>query len=221
MSLVSPPLARPLPCRSGRLADAEQASLAELHEVLLRAEVAGVAPSSLLLSAMARRSPALVARARRAAEWALMLGEVLGAPDAGQEAHDIALLADVGYLSLDATLGTGPWAEWHARRASHDVLVGVPSLASVAPGVLTVAENFDGGGLPLGLEGEEIPLASRIARLAREFDEASDGWWPGAAGATVTRACEHLVRAAGTTLDPALVHAWLRLMDHHLSEGAA
>jgi hypothetical protein len=30
-----------------------------------------------------------------------------------------------------------------------------------------------------------------------------------------------LVHAAGTALDPALVHGWLRLMDHHVAQGAA
>ncbi len=204
-----------------RLAEADHHSLSDLHEVLARAEEAGVAPSSLLLSAMARRSPSIVARARRTAEWALMVGEVMGHRAVGQRAHDVALLADVGHLSLEPTLRAGPWGEWHARQASHDVLVGVASLVEVAPGVLTVAENFDGSGLPLGLAGEEIPLASRIARLVRLFDEASDGWWPGTAGPVVTRACAHLVQQAGTVLDPALVHVWLRLLDRHLSEGAA
>jgi HD-GYP domain-containing protein (c-di-GMP phosphodiesterase class II) len=204
-----------------RLAAGDHSSLADLHDVLARAEEAGVAPSSLLLSAMARRNPALVARARRTAEWALLLGESLGLPAVGQQAHDVALLADVGYLSLAPERGTGPWAEWHARQASHDVLIGVASLVSIATGALTVAENFDGSGLPLGLAEEDIPLPARVARLVREFDEASDGWWPGTVGPAVARACTHLVDTAGTVLDPALVHAWLRLLDRHLSEGAA
>lgn len=221
MILVPQPPARTRPAASPRVAEGDHASLSALHEVLARAEEAGVAPSSLLLSAMARRSPSLVARARRTAEWALLVGGVIGQRQIGQQAHDVALLADVGHLSLEPTLYAGPWGEWHARQASHDVLIGVASLVSVAPGVLTVAENFDGSGLPLGLAADDIPLAARVARLVREFDEASDGWWPGTAGPIVARACSHLVEQAGTLLDPALVHAWLRLLDRHLSEGAA
>lgn len=207
--------------RTSRVAEADHHSLSDLHDVLARAEEAGVPPSSLLLSAMARRSPSVVARARRTAEWALMVGEAMGHTSVGQQAHDVALLADVGHLSLEPTLYAGPWGEWHARQASHDVLIGVASLVEVAPGVLTVAENFDGSGLPLGLAGDDIPLAARIARLVRLFDEASDGWWPGTAGPVVARACTHLVQQAGTGLDPALVHVWLRLLDRQLSEGAA
>ncbi len=221
MTVVPPTLVRTGPERALRLPPAEQTSLDALHDVLARAEELGVPPSSLLLSALARRTPSLVARARRAAEWALLLGEQLGLPEVGQQAHDVALLADVGHLSLDPLLSVGPWAEWHARRAAHDVLAGVASLVSVAPGVLTVAENFDGSGFPLGLAGDHIPLAARVARLVRDFDEASDGWWPGAPPPRVAHACAHLVATAGTNLDPALVHAWLRLLDRHLAEGAA
>lgn len=221
MNFVPSPPSDPQPAPRPRLAAADQSSLADLHALLARAEEAGVPPSSLLLSAMARRRPALVARARRTAEWALLLGESLGLPVVAQQAHDVALLADVGYLSLEPTLGTGPWAEWHARQASHDVVIGVASLVPVAAGVLTVAENFDGSGLPLGLGGEAIPLAARLARLVREFDDVSDGWWPGTVDPAVARACSHLVECAGTLVDPALVHAWLRLLDRHLSEGAA
>lgn len=215
-----PPASSPRPSDGGASAH-EQSSLADLHEVLARAEEAGVPASTLLLSAMARRRPRLVARARRTAEWALMLGESLGLPEVGQQAHDAALLADVGYLSLDPARTTGPWAEWHARQASHDVLTGVATLESIAPAVLAVAENFDGSGLPLGRADEDIPLAARVARLVRDFDEASGGWWPGAVSPAVTTACAQLVERAGTTVDPALVHAWLRLLDRHLSEGAA
>jgi hypothetical protein len=221
MILVPSTSADPRTTLRPRLAAADPSSLADLHGVLARAEEAGVPPSSLLLSAMARRNPALVARARRTAEWALLLGESLGLPTVAQQAHDVALLADVGYLSFEPRLGTGPWAEWHARQASHDVLIGVASLVTVAPGVLTVAENVDGSGLPLGLAGDDIPLAARLARLVREFDDVSEGWWPGIVGPSVARACSHLVEAAGTLVDPALVHAWLRLLDRHLSEGAA
>jgi hypothetical protein len=205
----------------GRQAGADAGPLAVLHELLARAEAAGVAASSLLLSAMARRDRALVARARRTAEWTLLLGEAAGAPDAGQDGHDIALLADVGVLALEPMANGGPWTEWRCRQAAHDVLAGVEGLRSCAPGVLTVAESFDGTGLPLGLGGDEIPLAARMARVARTFDERSGGWWPGMAGAPVTRACAHLVELAGTSLDPALVYAWLRLMDRHVSQGAA
>lgn len=221
MSLVPSEPVRSRQARMHPLPEDERLSLAALHDLLARAEEADVPPSSLLLSALARRSSALVARARRCAEWSLLLGEQLGLSEVGQQAHDVALLADVGHLSLDPLLSIGPWAEWHARQAANDVLLGVASLVSVAPGVLTVAENFDGSGIPLGLSADEIPLAARVARLVRDFDEASDGWWPGTPTTRVTAACSQLVTMAGTTLDPALVHAWLRLLDRHLAEGAA
>lgn len=221
MTVVPLSLRRCPPLPSLQLAAREHASLAAVHEMLAYGERLGVPASSLLLSLLARQRPVLVARARRTAEWSLMLGQATGRDDTGQEAHDVALLADVGHLALAVPDEGESWTEWRVRRASHDVLAGVSTLASVAPGVLTVAESFDGRGLPIGLSGDEIPLAARIVRLTRAFDAASGGWWPGVAGPAVARACAQLVHDAGTTLDPALVHVWLRLLDRHLSEGAA
>lgn len=196
-------------------------ALTDLHALLTGAEDAGLPPSSLLLSALARRDRRMAARARRTAEWALLLGEVLGLPEVAQDAHDVALLADVGQLALGPERPGDPWAEWQRRRAAHDVLLGVPTLAHLAPAVLTVGERFDGDGLPLGLSGEEIPLAARIARLVRDFDLASAGWWPGQPPAIVGRACADLVTLAGQTVDPALIHAWLRVLDREVAAGAA
>jgi response regulator RpfG family c-di-GMP phosphodiesterase len=87
--------------------------------------------------------------------------------------------------------------------------------------VLSVSERFDGDGLPFGLQGEEIPLAARIARLVRDFDLASQGWWPGQPAAISARACMELVSLAGQTVDPALVHTWLRVLDRELAADVA
>jgi response regulator RpfG family c-di-GMP phosphodiesterase len=220
MSLVSEPpvVASPVLLHA---TTTDRVALDRLHGVLRRAESAGVEPTSLLLSALARRDRGAAARARRAAEWALLLGDVLGRPDDGRTAHAVALLTDVGLLALEPAHEDTPWTAWRVRQAAHDVLAGIPALAGLAPAVLGVAEAYDGSGMPLGLAGEEIPLAARMVRVARTFDHHSGGWWPGAPTPAVTQACAVLVHAAGTALDPALVHGWLRLMDHHVAQGAA
>ncbi|MGI8673057.1 MAG: hypothetical protein ACR2LU_10675, partial [Luteitalea sp.] len=76
-------------------------------------------------------------------------------------------------------------------------------------------------GLPFGLQGYEIPLAARMARLVRDFDLASGGWWPGQPAAVSARACMELVALAGQTLDPALVHTWLRVLDREVAADVA
>ena len=149
------------------------------------------------------------------AEWARLLAESLGRDDIAQDAHDVALLADIGHLALVDTRDN-PWLEWQRRRASHDLLRAIPALAHLAPAVLSVSERFDGDGLPFGLSGDEIPLVARIARLVRDFDLASQGWWPGQPAGISARACFELVSLAGQTVDPALVHTWLRVLDREV-----
>jgi len=217
LSLVSPPTV--LAADPG--AAEHDAGLGHLSGLLAAAEEAGVAPTSLLLSVLARRDRARAARARRTAEWARLLAESCGRSDLAQDAHDVALLADVGQLALPPVRSDNPWREWQCRRAAHDLLQAVPSLAHLSTAVLSVSERFDGDGLPLGLHGDEIPLTARIARLVRDFDLASHGWWPGHPAAISARACMELVSLAGQTVDPALVHTWLRVLDRELAADVA
>ena len=194
--------------------------LGHVKGLLTAGEQAGVAPTVLLLSILARRDRALAARARRSAEWARLLAESLGRDDIAQDAHDVALLADIGHLALVETRDN-PWLEWQRRRASHDLLRAIPALAHLAPAILSVSERFDGDGLPFGRQGDEIPLVARIARLVRDFDLVSQGWWPGQPAGISARACFELVSLAGQTLDPALVHTWLRVLDREVAADVA
>ena len=215
-SLVSPPVAMPATC----LSNESTGGLGRIQELVAAAAQAGVAPTALLLSVLARSDRGLAARARRTAEWARLLAECLGRADLAQDAHDVALLADIGHLALVATLDN-PWLEWQRRRASHDLLQAVPVLAHLAPAVLSASERFDGDGVPMGLHGDGIPLTARIARLVRDFDLASQGWWPGQPASISARACAELVSLAGQTVDPALVHTWLRVLDRELAADVA
>jgi putative two-component system response regulator len=73
---------------------------------------------------------------------------------------------------------------------------------------LTHHEHWDGGGFPLGLRGEEIPLAGRICAICDVFDALlsarpyKDPW-------TFERALPEIERLSGTQFDPGLVEAFL------------
>ena len=56
---------------------------------------------------------------------------------------------------------------------SADILETVKSLKHLAPIVKYHHENYDGTGYPDGLKGEEIPMESRIIRIADFFDALS------------------------------------------------
>ncbi|WP_291730960.1 HD-GYP domain-containing protein [Leisingera sp. F5] len=69
---------------------------------------------------------------------------------------------------------------------------------AVAEGIACLDEHWDGGGLPLGLTGDAIPLFSRIALMAQVVDVF-------AAGQGAEAAAAELERRAGTWFDPELV----------------
>jgi response regulator RpfG family c-di-GMP phosphodiesterase len=50
------------------------------------------------------------------------------------------------------------------------LLESIPELANVADVIRMQRENFDGSGSPMGLGQEQIPLGSRIIRIADEYD---------------------------------------------------
>lgn len=75
---------------------------------------------------------------------------------------------------------------------------------SVAQSIASLDEHWDGGGKPLGLSGEAIPLAARLALLAQIADVFQKAAGPEAARAEV-------LARKGTWFDPALVDAFLSL----------
>jgi HD-GYP domain-containing protein (c-di-GMP phosphodiesterase class II) len=82
--------------------------------------------------------------------------------------------------------------------------VGLP--AAVGEAVAAGFERYDGGGLPRGLRGEEIPLATRVVQLADTAEVHLSRY--GVSGALA------MARArSGTQFDPALVEALGRCRD--------
>ena len=73
-------------------------------------------------------------------------------------------------------------------------------------------EHWDGGGYPFGLRGENIPLTARIVSVADVYDALShkrpykEAWAP-------ELCLANLRENAGTQFDPAVVNAFVRLVD--------
>ena len=76
-------------------------------------------------------------------------------------------------------------------------------------------ENWDGSGYPLGLKGEEIPLAARLMSLADTYDALVNErvykkQW------THDEACTEIARLKGIRFDPHIVEAFIQERDHFL-----
>jgi HD-GYP domain-containing protein (c-di-GMP phosphodiesterase class II) len=78
-------------------------------------------------------------------------------------------------------------------------------------------ENWDGTGYPLGLKGEEIPLAARIIRVSEAY-QAMMSTRPYQAGRSAPAARRELQRCSGTHFDPAVVEAAMRVLLHQEEE---
>ena len=101
----------------------------------------------------------------------------------------IARHPQIGHRMLES-LGVGPVADW----------------------VLHHHERWDGKGYPDGLSGSEIPLGARIVFVADAFDAmTSDSNYR--AAMSREDAIAEIERCAGTQFDPAVVNAFLSLVD--------
>lgn len=85
-------------------------------------------------------------------------------------------------------------------------------LGSVAKCVLTHHERWDGSGYPLGLNGKEIPLMSRIINIVDSYDVmTNDRIYKKAIGKT--EAIKELKKCSGTQFDPEIVKYFIDYLE--------
>jgi HD-GYP domain-containing protein (c-di-GMP phosphodiesterase class II) len=119
-------------------------------------------------------------------------------------------LHDIGTLALAGTARAAETFERHPV-IGETFIRSVPSLAHLAPIVRSHRERFDGKGYPDGLQGAEIPFASRIISVAAAFiDLVTDS--PARAAVLPYDACHELSLAVGSRFDPEVVAATLHLL---------
>jgi putative nucleotidyltransferase with HDIG domain len=157
----------------------------------------------------ARHSAAVARYARRIAEAA-------GCPDTEQRlVHTAALYHDVGKVMFaDRMFKAGKLTdeEWeivkrHPERGAE--LVGhLPNHDEVAAIILAHHERIDGRGYPRGLEGDQIPLLSRMISIADTYDVMT-GRDSYRQPVTSAEAIEELRRVSGSQLDGELVEIFV------------
>jgi response regulator RpfG family c-di-GMP phosphodiesterase len=126
-----------------------------------------------------------------------------------------AMLQDVGAvgcssrLPLKAGHRTSEYmqaVQENAQRGAR-ILSAVQELRDVADILRFQQENFDGTGTPRGLVGEQIPLTSRILRVADEYHLLVNPRSP-VRPLTRTEALDNLRERCGTELDPRVLEAF-------------
>ena len=127
---------------------------------------------------------------------------------------DVALLHDIGKIGIPNEILDKPAPlseeEWTVMRRhpviGERILNEVPGFESVANAVRHEHEYWDGSGYPDGLEGEEIPIASRIV-LACDAYNAMISERPYREPLSEAQAREQLTKNSGTQFDPQVVTA--------------
>jgi diguanylate cyclase (GGDEF)-like protein/putative nucleotidyltransferase with HDIG domain len=131
-----------------------------------------------------------------------------------------AALHDIGKVAIPDAILNAPRAltedEWEYMR-QHTIIgariIGAaPEMARVAQMVRSSHERWDGGGYPDGLAGEDVPFGARIVSVCDTFDamtttRAYRGARP------VEEAIAELERCAGSQFDPAVVAAFVAVLE--------
>ncbi|NPV29904.1 MAG: HD domain-containing protein [Firmicutes bacterium] len=155
----------------------------------------------------------------RVAKWARACARVLGLGAEEQEQVYLAgLLHDLGKIGVreDVLLKPAPLTAEERKEMQSHPEVGVRILeparfpAAVIAAVRHHHEDYDGGGYPAGLAGEEIPLLARIIRVADTYDAMTSAR-PYRQALASRQARRELRRLAGRQFDPRVVGAFLQI----------
>jgi len=170
----------------------------------------------IVMRVLAEGRPELHEHSGAVAALALSLGEKMGIRgndldnlERAAELHDVGKIAiPDGILNKAGPLNDEEWA--FIRRHTligESMLSAAPVLQAAGRIVRSSHERFDGAGYPDGLDGDAIPLASRIVFVCDAF-HAMTSDRPYASAQSVESALAELAAGAGSQFDVAVVAAF-------------
>ncbi len=131
-----------------------------------------------------------------------------------------AILHDIGKIGIDTAvlnkqeeLTSKEFSLIRAHPIIGDEILGpIGTLQGVRTTILQHHEKYDGTGYPYGIAGDEITLKARILSVVDTFDAMMTDR-PYRRGMDTDYVYEELRRGAGTQFDPAVVNAFLEMLE--------
>jgi len=157
----------------------------------------------------------------RTATYAVITASTLGLPASEVEKVQITgFLHDIGRLQMPekVLLKPGPLNEQEMKYmkmqpvAGAKILQGIKLLDYAVPAILYQMEQYNGKGYPKGIQGEQIPLISRIVGLCSAFD-AMCSPRPYRKPMDPKSVRGKISSMAGSQFDPLVVKAFLKAFD--------
>ncbi|MHC4661561.1 MAG: HD domain-containing phosphohydrolase [Planctomycetota bacterium] len=134
----------------------------------------------ILLAAIEARSFIIPGHSERIATYALAIGRVLKlSPQEMFNLEVSAYLHDLGVLAMnedrmselqDSEGDPHDSVTFAQAMEAERLLRHMPGLEGILPSIYHANEYYDGTGMPDGLEGDDVPMNSRIIMVARVFD---------------------------------------------------
>jgi len=191
-----------------------------LQEEAERARTAGLANTVYALArAVDLKDGYTHQHSARVAQYAAVLARELGMSEEEiEQIRTAGILHDVGKVGVadavllkPARLTEDEFLEMQRHSALGRDIVQGAGMPEIAEWVLYLHERWDGRGYPQKLEGEEIPLASRVLAVADAF-EAMTSSRLYRRGMQVERALQELENSAGEQFDPAVAQRMVDLL---------
>lgn len=189
------------------------------HKLLERKSFHGSIVSSLE-RALLERDYETEEHVTRMKTYSLKLGKELKLSEHQlDELKLLATLHDIGKISIPDNIIFKPGRlndlEWKIVRKhpeiGHRIAKTTPELSTIADGILTHHEWWDGKGYPKGLKEGEVSIISRIISIVDAFDAMTSDR-PYRKALSKKSAINELTRCSGTQFDPILVDAFINLL---------
>ncbi len=174
-----------------------------------------------LAEAIDEKDPYTKGHSIRVNKFAVIIGRYLGLTQDDVKALQVSsLLHDVGKIGIDDAILKKPAAltadefdimKTHPERGAK-IMGRLPQMKNFVPGMRFHHERWSGGGYPLGLKGEEIPLQARIVAVADTFDAMTTDR-PYQRALPIPDAVARINDMKGVHLDPQVVEAFNRAFE--------